>query len=293
MLTLIVQLMIEGMGMGLVFVLLAAGLVLILQIPRVFFIAYGQFYMLGAYTVWWGTITLKLPFFVSLFLSVLATFILGAISYRLIFYYTQRLRNNFMPVVVAAMGVMIIMQQGALLLFGPSSRGMPSEFPGMLKAGSILISVEKLVLICLALLVTWILYLVLQKTKVGMAMRAISFRADVSRLQGINPTIIYMVTMGIGCGLAGFAGAIMAPVYAISPDMGGIILTVLLVILLGGMGSMLGAVLGGLILGMTLSFGHYFIGADLAQIAFFMVMGVILFFRPGGLFGQTEDELFS
>ena len=293
MLSLIGQLMIEGLGMGLVYVLLAAGLVLILNIPRIFFIAYGQFYMLGAYTVWGGTIILKLPFFVSLLLSVLATFILGAISYRLIFYYTQSLRNNFLPVMVAAMGLMMIMQQSALLLFGTSSRGMSSEFPGIIRAGGMFITVEKLVLICLALLITWILYFLIKKTKVGMAMRAISFRADVSRLQGINPTIIYMVTTGMGCGLAGFAGAIMAPVYAISPDMGGIILTVLLVIILGGMGSMFGAVLGGLILGMTLSFGHYFIGADLAQIALFFVIGIILFFRPGGLLGQPGEELTS
>ncbi len=293
MLSLAGQLIIEGLGIGLVYVLLAAGLVLILNIPRVFFIAYGQFYMLGAYILWGGTVLFKLPFFISLILSILATGILGAISYRLIFYYIQNVRDNFLPIIVAAMGLMMIMQQGALLVFGTSSHGMQSEFPGLIEFGDIIVSVEKLVLIILALLVTGILYVLLQKTKIGRAMRAVSFRADISSLQGINPTLVYMVTMGVGCALSGFAGGIMAPVYAVSPDMGGIILTVLLVIMLGGMGSMLGAVLGGLILGLTLSFGHYFIGADLAQIALFLVIGIILFFKPGGLLGNPGEDLSS
>lgn len=290
MFSLVGQLIIDGLGMGLVYVMLSAGLVLILNIPRIFFIAYGQFYMLGAYIIWGGIVLFKLPFFLSLLLSVLATGTLGVISYRLIFYYLQYARQNFLLNVVAAMGLMMIMQQGALLLFGTSSRGMPSVFPGLIQIGEMTISFEKLVIIMLTLLVTVSLYVIVQKTKIGRAMRAVSFNADVASLQGVNPTITYMVTMGVGCALSGFAGGVMAPIYAVSPDMGGIILTVLLVIMLGGMGSMLGAVLGGLVLGLTLSFGYYFIGGGLAQIILFLVIGIILFFRPGGLLGQAGEE---
>jgi branched-chain amino acid transport system permease protein len=291
MFSLIGQLAIEGLGMGLIYVLLAAGLVLILNVPRVFFIAYGQFYMVGAYTVWGATVLLEMPFIISLILSVIVTGVLGAVSYRIIFHYIQNVRDNFLPIIVSAIGLMMIMQQGALLVFGTSSRGMPSAFPGMIEMGEMRLSVEKLVLIIFGLLVTGILYLIIQKTKIGLAMRAVSFRSDVSALQGINPKRIYMVTMGVGCALSGFAGGVMAPVYAVSPDMGGVILTVMLVIMLGGMGSMMGAVLGGIILGMTLSFGHYFIGAEMAEITLFLLIGIILFFRPGGLLGKSVEDI--
>jgi len=291
MFSLIGQLIIDGLGMGLVYSLLAAGLVLILDIPRIFFIAYGQFYMIGAYVVWGSMVLLKLPFFVSLVLALLTTGILGILSYRLIFYYNQYLENNFLVNMVAAVGLMMVLQQGSLLVFGTESRGLTSVFPGVLEVGGMHISAEKLVLIFLALSVTIALYLLLQKTRLGRAMRAVSFRADVASLQGVNPTGAYLATMAIGCALSGFAGGIMAPVYAVSPEMGNVILTVLLVIMLGGMGSVLGAILGGLVLGMTLSFGYFFIGGGLTQILLFVVIGIILFFKPGGLLGQPREEL--
>jgi branched-chain amino acid transport system permease protein len=97
--------------------------------------------------------------------------------------------------------------------------------------------------------------------------------------------------MAVGCALAAFAGGIMAPVFAISPGMGMIVLLILLVVMLGGIGSMPGAIVAGLILGITLSFGQYFIGTGVAQILFFAVIGLITYFRPGGLFGQPPEEI--
>jgi branched-chain amino acid transport system permease protein len=122
-------------------------------------------------------------------------------------------------------------------------------------------------------------------------MRAVSFNPDVAALQGVNSNKIYLLSMAIGCALAGFAGGIMAPVFALYPGMGAITLLILLVVILGGIGSMLGAIIAGLILGITLSFGQYFIGSGLAQILFFVVIGFIMFFRPGGLLGQPMEEI--
>ena len=286
--TVLAQLVVNGLAMGLVYAILASGLVLILGIARILYLAYGVAYMLGAYVVWATMVPLKFPFFISLCLAVLSTAILGLISYRLIFQYVQW---QLLATIVAAIGLMMMLGQAALLAFGTSSRGVPSVFPGMVNVGGVTISIEKLVLIVLTLIVMVGLYFLLQKTNIGRGMRAVSFRADVAALQGVSPSLVYLAAMGIGCGLAGFAGGIMAPVYAVSPEMGNIILTVLLVVMLGGMGSMLGAILGGLVLGMTLSFGYYFIGGGLAQILLFIVIGIIVFFRPGGLLGQVGEEL--
>lgn len=275
--------------MGLIFVMLSSGFVLIISIPRILFVAYGQFYMLGAYIVWAGLVLLKIPFFICLLAAVIIPGILGALVYRFIFHYI--IRAHFMSGIVAAMGLMMILGQAALLVFGTHARGCPSIFPGILEISGVTISVEKIVLIILALFMIGCLYFLLQKTKIGRAMRAVSFNADVAALQGVNPTKAYLATMAVGCALSGFAGGVMAPVYAVSPDMGMIIITVLLVIMLGGMGSLVGAALGGIVLGMTLSFGYYFIGGGLAQVLLFILIGIILFFRPGGLLGEVSEEL--
>ena len=184
----------------------------------------------------------------------------------------------------------MLIGQAALLAFGTSSRGIGSVFADVLDLAGVRIPVEKIVLIVLALAVLVALHLLLKRTNVGRAMRAVSFSAEVAALQGVNCNRAYLAAMVLGCGLAGFAGGVMAPVFAVSPLMGMITLVVLLVVILGGIGSMTGAIVAGLILGLTLSFGQYFIGSGIAQILFFVVIGLVLFFRPGGLFGQPGEE---
>jgi branched-chain amino acid transport system permease protein len=289
MIGLVLQLMLDGLGMGLIYVLLATGFVMILSIPRVLFVAYGQFYMIGAYTVWGGMMLLKLPFFVALAGAMVICGLLGALSYLLIFRYL--LHRHFLSGIVAAIGLMMALKQLALLAFGSSSRGMPSVFPGMVEFGGVRIAFEKIVLMLLTGVIIFCLYYFLTKTKTGRALRAVSFNADVAALQGINTSRSFMTAFIVGGVLAGFAGGAMAPVYAVSPDMGGIILTVLLVVMLGGMSSIPGAALGGIVLGITLSFGYYFIGGGWAQIILFLVIGIIIMFRPGGILGKPIEEL--
>ena len=290
MLTLLGQLIIDGIVTGLVYVILAVGLVLILSVSRIFFIAYGQFYMLGAYIVWGSLALLKVPYFMGLLMAVMATTVLGLLCYQFIFRYLQ-VGRQFLANIVAAIGLMMIMGQAGLLIFGTIGRSVPSIFPGILSIGHMSIPVEKLVLVILTLFIAITAFYVYEKLKIGRAMRAVSLNPEAATLQGVKTNRVYLVTMGFGCALAGFGGGVMAPVYVIYPEMGSnIILSVLLVIMLGGMNSMIGAVLGGLVLGITLVFGQYFLGS-MAQIFLFVVIGIIIFFRPGGLLGSTGLEI--
>jgi branched-chain amino acid transport system permease protein len=284
-------LIIDGIVTGLIYVILAVGLVLILSVSRIFFIAYGQFYMLGAYIVW-GSLTLwKLPYFLGLLIAVLATALLGALCYQFIFRFVNYRGGQFLSNIVAAIGLMMIMGQAGLLIFGTIARSVPPVFPGIISLAGISIPIEKLVLVLLTLIIAIAAFFVYEKMKVGRAMRAVSLNPEAATLQGVKPNTVYIATMGFGCALAGFGGGVMAPVYVIYPEMGSnIILSVLLVIMLGGTDSMLGAVLGGLVLGITLVFGQYFLGS-LAQIFLFVVIGIILFFKPGGLLGKAELEV--
>jgi len=287
MLTLFVQLIIDGMGMGLIYVILAVGLVLILSVSRIFFIAYGQFFMIGAYAVWGGSVLFGLPFLVSLCIAILTTTLLAMISYRAIFHYIQYMERQFLAMIVAAIGLMMVLGQAGLVLFGTSPRGLQQTvFSGIVQFAGINVSVEKLVLIGLGLLITLTLFIIYEKTSIGWAMQAVSFSPEAASLMGVHTQNIYLVTMGISGALAGFTGGIMAPMYGAYPQMGEeIILSVMIVMMLGGMESLVGAVLGGIIMGLTLSFGQYYTGG-LAQILLFIVVGIILFFRPGGLIGR-------
>ena len=182
MVAIFLQLIVDGLVMGLVYVLLASGFNLIIGISRILFVAYGEFYMLGAWIVWGLMVPMKLPFLVALCAATLAPAILGGIIYAVIFKFIQFKEQQFLTNIVAAMGLMLLMSQAALFVFGTESRGIPSVIRGMVNLGGIRISYEKVMLIGLTLAVLVGLHLLLQKTKIGRAMRAVSFNPDVAAL---------------------------------------------------------------------------------------------------------------
>lgn len=286
MLSIIGQLIFDGLAMGLVYVILAAGLILIINVSRILFIAYGQFYMIGAYAVWYGLNLLRLPYFFALPVGVLTAAILGMLSYILIFQRVQRKGGQFLQTIMAALGLSLIIGQGGLVIFGTLWRSIPPVFPGIFEVFGIIMVADKVALMGLGLTVTLFLFWVYEKTNIGRAMRTVSFLPEAASLQGVNVNRVYIVTFGIGAALAGFAGGIMAPSYGINPAMGNtILLSVLLMTMLGGLGSLMGAVAGGLVVGMILSFGQFFIGGTV-QIVLFLIIGVVIYFRPGGLVGR-------
>jgi branched-chain amino acid transport system permease protein len=286
MITTISQLITDGISMGIVYVILSAGLVLIMSVSGIFFMAYGQFYMIGAFTTWAGIALFKLPFYVAILISIFITTILGLLSYRYVFKYVQNVKRQFLAVVVCAVGLMWILGQVGLLIFGTVPRTIPPIFPGILMFQGVSVPIDKLILTLLAIIVTLVLFLVYEKTNIGKVVQAVAFNPEAAALHGIEPNNVYLAVMGIGGALAGFAGGIIAPTYSVSPDMGNnIILTLMLIVMLGGMDSLMGAIPAGLILGLTLSFGQYFIQGN-AQILLYIVIGIIIFIRPNGLLGH-------
>ena len=285
------QLAIDGVTMGMVYVILSAGIVFIMSVSRIFYLAYGQFYMLGAFVAWMAVETLKLPFLVALLLAVLVTAILGMLTYRFIFQYTTYSDQKFLATIVAAVGLMLVISQAGLVIFGTGTHSIPSLFQGMVSAFDINVTVDKLVLLAVTIAVTLLLFLFYAKTGMGRAMRAVAFLPDVASLQGIDDKRICLISVGIGTGLAGLAGAMIAPSYGIYPEMGhSVIVYVMLIAMLGGIDSLIGAVLGGIVVGLVSSFGQYFIGSY-SQVALFVAAGIIIFFKPGGLLGHgTELE---
>lgn len=283
------QLFVDGFAMGLVFVIMATGLVLVTSVNKIIFIAYGMFYTLGAYTTWYTLNYFGINYFLALAIGVLGTGLIGALSYILIFSRLRLVEKAFLASLIAAMGLQMALAQGAILVFGTLMRSIPRVFDKTLTFWGITLVADKLMLIVLSILVCLGLFLVYEKTRLGRSMRAVSFAPEAATLTGINSNSVCILTMGIACAIAGIAGGLLAPCYGISPEMGNnIIWTVMLMAMLGGIDSLIGAVFGGIVIGQLLSFGQYYIGSTI-QIIIFIVIGIILYFRPNGLMGRGID----
>ena len=179
----------------------------------------------------------------------------------------------------------MILRQGALVVFGALQKGVPSIFPGRVVVLGVSISVQKVVIIGLSLFIMLALYVFLIKTRLGKAIRAVIADEEVASVQGIDVNRIYLITVIIASALAGLAGAMMAPVYAVFPDMGiAMIFIILLVMMVGGLESLAGAALAGLALGLLLSFGYQLIGVY-NEVVIFLIVAIFLLLRPQGLFG--------
>lgn len=283
---LFLQLLINGISIGLLYALVALGLVLVLGVARVFNFAHGEFYMLGAYALFTFHATLHLHFVLSVILSGLTIALLGAACAHAIFRF---IRGSLLKAAATTIGLGIIIVQAVLQGFGTEERGLNPILPGRVSLGGALLSLERLAVIGISLTIVALLAWFLTRTKMGVAMRATNLDEDAAKLQGINTDRMYLMAIAMGSGLAGAAGAIVAPVLALSPEMGhAMLFNVLMVMILGGMQSALGAVLGGLILGLALSFGFHFLGG-LSELATFFLIGLIVMCKPHGLFGRPIE----
>lgn len=282
------QMVLNGLALGQVYVLVASGLALLMGTSRIFNFAHGEFYMGGAFAVFTLTEVFHINYGLALLLAIFAMSLLGAICYRFLLSRTQ---GNFLLTAVVTLGLSMIMAQSAVLsLRGTDFRCMPSIIKGMMNIGGVELSAEKVSVIILCFLFMGMLHYFLKRTKTGMAMRAIALDSDAAALQGVNNKMTFLASMAVGCALAGAAGGIIAPMLAISSTMGhDMLLYALMVLILGGMGSIPGAVVGGLTIGLAESFGHYFLGGGIAEAFVFGFVAIIVYFRPQGLMGHPLE----
>lgn len=277
------QVFVNGLLISLTYILVASGLTLTYSIMRLLNFAHGEIYMIGAFIVYYLFDKVGINFFAAMVIAAMVCGLLGVIIERAFF---RPLLGQIIPQMVIALGISMGLAGAALVIFGEKEKGMRHVFQGVLHVFNVAISVERLVVIITSALLLVCLYLVIVRTKLGYAMRAVSQDSQAARLQGISISRTSMACFGLSCALAGIAGALLAPLFFIDPFMGGhIFLTAVIVILLGGLGSITGAAAGGLILGFIESFGQTYIGAATELIGFVLIY-LILLFRPQGLLGH-------
>ena len=284
-----VQVVFDGLAIGLVYVFMAAGFNLILSVTNVFFIAFGMFYALGAY-ITWALVQVGTPFFAAVVAASLLTAAGGAAVYLLVMRKVNIGEQALSKALITSIMLFTVLYQIVLLAFGTSPRGLPPVFSGSWKIGGVIIAVDRVVMIVISIAVLVALHFFLRASKVGRAARALAFSPTVAALHGVKAGRMAATIFAMGLGLAGFAGGLMAPIFGISITMGQTGFVVLLVIMLGGIGSMLGSICAGIILGLVLSFSQFFLSAGVGQMVFFAIVALFFFFRPGGLFGKPMDD---
>lgn len=286
--SLLSQAVVNGLILGMLYMLVAVGFTMAFGMMRVVNFAHGEFYMIGAYTSFFLVTLWDVPFLAALVLAGLATAALGAVLERVLF---QRFYGDELNGMIVALGLSIILQNVALSLWGPTARTLQSPYNGVVDVGSLMLSQERLFALACALVIFLAFWAVMMRTQIGRAIRAIAQDKEVALMQGVRANRIYPLAFAIAVGLAAVSGALMAPIFSVSPYAGvAPMLKAFVVVILGGLGSIPGAVVGGLLLGLVESLAGTLLGAmtaDILQLA--LVIGILLF-RPWGLLGRRERE---
>lgn len=282
------QHVLNAVVLGGTYALLGIGLTLIFGVMKVANFTHGELYTFGAYMAYLLIGPLDLNFFLGLLLAVLLGVLLGAaIEYVLL----RPLQGAHMDTVMLVMiGAWIALQNLELLTWGGVAKSVPQPFPTEpVVIGSVSVAPLRIFVLLAAVVLLAVFYLILNRTKFGIAIRATFQDPDVSSLMGVRINQMFTLTFAIGSGLAAAAGALLAPVFVVIPIMGDLVtLKAFAVVILGGLGNIVGATIGGFILALAEEFGAGYIDSGYRDAIGFILIILVLLLKPQGLFAPRE-----
>ena len=283
--------LVNGLTQGAVYALVALGLTLIYGVLHIINFAHGAALMFALYAVYFLYVRAGIDPYVAVPLVTAAMFALGYLLQRYVIARASHGRDE--NILLVTLGLAIVMENGALVAFGSDTRTIetPYGFATIDVAGA-LIAVPKLAALAGAIVVTALLYLIITRTDLGRAIRAVAKERQGARLVGIDVEHVFAMSFGIGLACVGAAAAFLMPGFYVNPTVGSaFVLIAFTIVVLGGMGSFVGALAGGIIVGVAESFGGLAgiamgWGENLGQLAIFVIFIAVLLFRPQGLFGS-------
>ena len=277
------QQVLNGLTLGGIYALVALGLTLVYGILHVPNFAHGAFYMVGAFVTFhlmsaWGW-----NYWLAMAGSAACVALIGVLSERLVFHPLRH--NPGLHPMIAAIGMLLFLEAAAQAIWGAEFQRMQTPYTAIIDLGGVTAPAQRLLIIAGAFTVMVVLQVFLKRTVTGSTIVAMAQNRDGASLVGINANRVAMLTFAISGALAAVAAALYAPINLVYPAMGHLVITkAFVIIILGGMGSVPGAIIGGLIIGFAESFGAYYISTDYKDIISFVLLVVILSFRPQGLF---------
>lgn len=280
--------LLNGIQYGLVLFLLASGLTLVFGILGVINLAHGMFYMLGAYIAYWLTRDTG-SFWIALAGGMAIAFVAGLALEDI---FVKRLYGrDHLAQVLLSYGLILVLDEVRHILFGKDVHAVPPpEFlAGSFKLTEVLsYQTYRLALCAFCLFVAAVIFLVIQRTKLGMIVRAGAENRDMTRALGIRSDRVNKLVFAIGIMLAALAGIVVAPISTVYPGMDNQMLILsFVVVVLGGIGSVPGAAIGALLIGLADTFGKVFF-PSVSSISVYLLMAAVLLWRPHGIMGTRE-----
>ena len=285
------QQLINGLSLGSIYALVALGYTMVYGIIKLINFAHGDVYMIGAYTAFWVTTYMGFGFLPALITCMVVCGILGMLIERIAY---KPLRGApRITALITAIGVSYVIEYTTQFFMGTSVKTFPQVLPNeSFQFGSIRISYMQMVIFAITILLMFLLTFIVQKTKIGRAMRAVSADEDAARLMGINVDTTISITFLLGSALAGAAGLLVGLYYNSATPLMGMIpgLKAFIAAVFGGIGSIPGALIGGLFIGiaetMTVAYGS----SLYRDAVVYAILIIVLIVKPSGLLGKNERE---
>ena len=284
--SIIIPSLLNGLTTGALYALVALGLTLIYGVLHIINFAHGALLMLGLYAVYYLKTRLGIDPYVALLIVPPAMFALGYVLQRGII--SRAGHGRAENILLVTLGLSIIIENLALFFFRSDTRTIdtPYSFETVEILGAFL-PLPKLVAFVGALATAALLWLLMSRTDLGRAIRALAKERKGARLVGIDTDHVFAMSFGLGIGCLGVAACLLLPSYYVSPQVGGgFVLIAFTIVVLGGMGSFIGALIGGFIIGVVEAMGGLFFGESLGQLGIFVIFILVLIFRPTGLLGH-------
>lgn len=275
--------------LGSIYALVASGLSLIWGSMKMLNFAHGELYMLGGFATYYAMTALGLPWWLAIPLAMALVLLVGfGIEKLTIEPLLRRPGWDYTPI-IATLGLSIFLQNAALLVFGERFKNLPYFIEGSGTYFGIRMAYQRLLILVVSVAVIVLFAHFLRRSKLGMALRAVAQDRDAATLQGIDVQHTYMWTFGISGALAALASAMVAPIFAINPWMGGtLLIKAFVVCVVGGLGDLRGAILGGILLGTAESLAVVLLSSEWKDVVSFAILIVVLWVRPSGFFGTKE-----
>lgn len=282
----LLQVIFEGLVMGTIYALIAMGIALVWGVMNILSFSQGEFMMLAMYLAFYCNLWLGLDPIASLPIIMVLMFFFGVVTYKTLI--SKALKGPILSQRLITFALGMVLTNAVLMLVGGQYKNVPDlMFSGSVDLGALMVSKQKLVPLAVSVVVTGLLFLFMNKTKAGKAIRATSQDKEAAGLMGINTEKAYTIAFGISAAIAGAAGCALSYYYYISPSVGAPFLIFgFIAVCLGGFGSIGGAFVGGLIMGMIDLFTGTYLSVSYKYLAICVIFMLIVSFRPKGLFGR-------
>ena len=282
----ILQAVLNGILFGAVYVCIGMGFSLVWGVMNIINLAHGSFIMLGAYITYTLFTYLKIDPFLTLPISMLVLYFIGYASQKYLLNYI--IRASIFITLTFTFGLQILIANVALLIWTADFKSAAPGYSGEgIVLGGLVLPYIRCAIFFVALILTYLFYLLMARTKTGKAINATALNLEGAKTVGVDVAEIYARTMGISAALGGAAGALISPIMTINPFIGGpLVGKAFVVAILGGLGGTMGAFAGGMALGLAEQVGSIFFSAGYQEALGFIVLVLVLIFRPQGIVGK-------